>query len=183
MDKATKESQVAELKQVLAGVSSLVLTQYQGLRVETMTELRRSLRQARVGYRVVKNTLLRLATEGTSLAGLAKHLVGPIGMAWPLDDDPAAAAKACLDFTKKSDKFLVKAGWADGEVFDEAGVKRLSTMPGKNEVRAQFLSLLLQPPQMFLGLLQAAQRDMLGVLNARKAELEKGADQAEAPAA
>lgn len=175
MDKATKEARVAELKQVLAGVSSLILTQYQGLPVETMTELRRSLREARVGYRVIKNTLLRLATEGTSLSGIAKHLVGPIGMAWPLEDEPAAAAKACLDFAKKNDKFGIKAGWADGEVLDEAGVKRLSTLPGKNEVRAQFLSLLLQPPQQFLGILQAGQRDMLGVLNARKAELEKSA--------
>lgn len=175
MDKATKESQVAELKQVLAGVSSVILTQYQGLPVETMTELRRSLREARVGYRVIKNTLLRLATEGTSLAGLAKHLVGPIGMAWPLSDEPAAAAKACLDFAKKIEKFGIKAGWADGEVLDEAGVKRLSTMPGKSEVRAQLLALLLTPPQQFLALLQAAQRDMLGVLNARKDELEKAA--------
>jgi len=183
VDKATKESQVAELKQVLAGVSSLVLTQYQGLRVETMTELRRSLRQARVGYRVVKNTLLRHATEGTSLAGIAKYLVGPIGMAWPLDEDPAAPAKACLDFARKFEKFLVKAGWADGEVFDEPGVKHLATMPGKRGLRAQLLSLLLQPPQMFLGLLQAPQRDMLGVLEARKAELEKGSAPSEAPAA
>jgi large subunit ribosomal protein L10 len=181
VDKATKELRVAELKQVVAGVSSLILTQYQGLKVETMTELRRSLRAANVGYKVVKNTLLRLATEGTSLSGLSKHLVGPIGMAWPLQDEPAAAAKACLEFARKEEKFLVKAGWADGEVLDEPGIKRLSTMPGKLELRAQLLSLLLTPPRQFLGLLQAAPRDFLCVLKARQEALEKAP--AEPPAA
>lgn len=175
MDKATKVTEVAELQQILGGVSSVVLTEYCGLKVETMTALRRALRDAKVGYRVVKNTLMRLAIQGTPLANLSDLLTGPIGVAYPLEDDPAAPAKACLEFAKKQDKFGVRAGWADGEVLDAAGVKALSTLPGKNEVRAQFLALLTQVPQQFLATLQAAQRDFLGVLNARKADMEEAA--------
>lgn len=174
MDRQTKEKRVAELSQVLHALPSLVLTEYNGMGVESMTELRRQLRQAGVAYRVIKNTLLLKAAKGSPMEKLAKHLVGPVGIAYSVENDPAAPARVCLEFAKKSDKFKVKAGYAEGEVFDVEGVKALSTLPTKDQMRAMLLSTLIAPAQQFLALCTAAQQQMIGVLSARQAELEKG---------
>ena len=176
MDKATKIQQVAELKQLVEAIPSVVLTEYCGLSVEQMTEMRNALRQLGVTYRVVKNTLIKLAIEGTTLAGLAEHFTGPVGIAYPTDDNAAAPAKAVLEQAKKLEAFNVIAGWAEGEVLDADGVKALSTMPTKDEMRAKLLSLFNTPAQRFLSVLEAGPRDFLGVLNARKRQLEEGGD-------
>ena len=174
MDKATKKSVVAELQQVLGAVSSVVLTEYRGLDVDTMTEMRSKLREAGVRYRVVKNTLMKRAIQDTPMSGLAEFLVGPVGMAYAGEDDPSAPAKACLAFAKGHDKFRVKAGYADGQVLTPEGVTTLSTLLSKDEVRAQLLSLFIGTPQKLLALFSAAPRDFLGVLNARKEDLLGG---------
>jgi len=179
VDKATKIQQVAELKQLVEAIPSVVLTEYCGLSVEQMTEMRSALRQVGVVYRVVKNTLVKLAIEGTSLEGLADHFTGPVGIAYPTDDNVAAPAKAVLEQAKKLEAFNVIAGWAEGEVLDQDGVKALSTMPTKDEMRAKLLALFNTPAQRFLSVLEAAPRDFLSVMNARKSQLEEGgADEA-----
>ncbi len=171
MDKATKETRVADLVEILGSVPSIVLTEYSGLDVGEMTELRRALRGVNVAYKVVKNTLLKRAIEGTPRATLAPFLTGPNGIAFSLEDDPGVAAKACLDFAKKHEKFKVKAGWVDGQAFGSEGLKALSQLPTKDQVRGQLLALLNAPAQKFLALLTAAPRDFLGVLSAREEDL------------
>ena len=172
MDKATKKSRVSDLQQILGAVPSVILTDFSGLDVDNITELRRQFRAAGVAYKVIKNTLMGLAIKGTPLEGLTKHLAGPIALAYHVEDDPAAPAKVCLEFAKKNDKFSIRAGWVDGDVLDLDGVKALSTLPNKDQMRAKLLSLFQTPAQRFLSLLTAGQRSFLGVMKARAADLE-----------
>jgi len=168
VDKATKRVRVAELEQILSAVPSIVLTEYIGLGVEEITKLRRNLREANVAYKVTKNTLLIRAIKGTPVETLSEHLNGPNGIAFSLDDDPVIAAKVCLDFAKKNEKFNVKAGWVDGKALDREGVKALAALPTKDQLRGQLLALMNTPAQQLLGVFTTAQRDLLGVLTARQ---------------
>ena len=134
MNRADKEQLVAELKEKLAGASTLYYTDFTGLNVKRMTELRRRLRKAKVEYVVIKNTLaLRAAQE----AGLVtQELHGPTGLV--MSTDPLAAAKVLADFAKENDqKPVVKGGLMDGRAIDAEQVKKLAAMPSREQMLAE----------------------------------------------
>jgi large subunit ribosomal protein L10 len=173
MEKAVKEENISMLKADLAKATSLVLADFRGLTVKADTSLRREFRAGGCRYRVVKNTLLGRAVEGTGMAGLEKLFKGPTAIAYSFED-PAAPAKIATKVAKGEEKFIVKGGYVDGQTLDAKGVEALSNMPTKDELRSSFLALLVAAPQNFLALLTAAPQQVLGVIAAREQQLGEG---------
>lgn len=169
MDKAAKQVQVQELRDLLQGKESVVLTDYRGMSVEEMFNLRRACDKQDVGYRIVKNTLAKLAIAGTEYEVLAASLEGPVG--WVYSADPVAPAKVLTDFIKDCKHLEIKLGCLNGKVLQASDVEALSKLPSMDQLRSQFLSVLSAPATKFVGVLAATPRDLVGVLAARQEAL------------
>src|SRR5215204_1601732 len=129
MKRSEKQELVNELSQKIKGAQALYYTDFTGLNVKRMTDLRRRLRKAGVQYVVIKNTLALRAVNESGLTGGA--LKGPTGVV--VSKDPAAAAKVLVDFAKENDQRpKVKGGLVDGETVNEADVKKLATLPSRD---------------------------------------------------
>jgi large subunit ribosomal protein L10 len=161
MKRSDKEQLVAELKSKIKGADALYYTDFTGLNVKRMTDLRRKFRKAGVEYVVIKNTLALKAVNESGLTG--SRLKGPTGVV--IARDAIAAAKVLTDFAKANDAMpAVKGGLYEGAAIDGALVKKLALMPTRDEALGQFLGLLNGVLSMFVG-----------VLEARKAQLEAAA--------
>ena len=169
MNRTEKEQFVADLRADLLEAKSVILASHVGIEVNDVNRLRSEFRKQGVTYRVVKNTLARLAIRDTDMEGLTSHFVGPIAIAYS-KEDAVAPAKVMKDFAKEEDKFEMRAGYLDGDVFDVAGVKRLADMPSKEELQAKFLGVLQGVPSKFVRTLNAAPQKFLMVLSAKAAE-------------
>ena len=139
-----KEAVVAELTKKLAAVKCAVLTDYRGLTVAQDTKLRRKLREAGVEYRVVKNTMTRIAARELGLEGLDPYLEGPTAIAMSFVD-PVAPAKILSQFSKENRILEIKAGVLEGKVIDVAGIKALASLPSR-EVLLAMLANGMQAP-------------------------------------
>ena len=170
MDRAAKEQLVAELREIIVGRSSVVLTDYKGMTVEEMYNLRRECDKAGASYRVVKNTLAKLAIADTPYEFLSEGFEGTVGIAY--SDDPIAPAKVLTEFGKKSKSLELKLGFLDGKRLAPQDLEALSKLPGKDQLRAQLLRVFNAPATKFVGVLAAGPRDFLGVLAARQEALE-----------
>src|SRR5881397_2374072 len=134
MKRPEKERLVAELKQKLHGAKALYYTDFTGLNVKRMTDLRRRLRKAKVEYVVIKNTLALRAVNESGLVG--ERLKGPTGLV--MAKDAVGAAKVLSDFAKENDQRpTVKGGLLDGRSVDAAQVKRLAAMPSREQMLAE----------------------------------------------
>ncbi len=173
MNKEQKSAQISEIKDNFSKMSSAVLTDFRGVNVENMTTIRDEFRKIGVEYKVIKNKLLGIAMKEESFYdGLLPYLKEPTAVAWSFDD-PSAAAKVIVDFTKKNDKLKVKCAVVDGDVLDAQGVIALSKMPGKNELLASLLATFMEPATGFVRLLQAAPTNFVYLLDARRRQLEE----------
>ena len=169
MKRTDKEQLVVELKEKLAGAKALYYTDFTGLNVKRMTELRRRLRKAGVEYVVIKNTLALRAINESGLTGT--RLRGPTGVV--VSKDPVAAAKLLTDFAKENDqKPAVKGGLLDGAVIDQAQVKKLASMPSREQMLAELGAGLMSPMAAFVGALNGLMYMMVGALEALKAQKE-----------
>jgi large subunit ribosomal protein L10 len=138
-----KKVVVAEVAATVAKAQTIVLAEYSGLPVAHLTRLRAQARASGVYLRVVKNTLVRRAVEGTVFAGLAEQMTGPL--IYSMSEDPVAAAKVLNDFAKTNDKLILKAGSFAGQALDKAGVQALASIPGRNELLARLLGVMQAP--------------------------------------
>lgn len=170
MERAEKNESVSILKADLAKAQSLILADFRGLPVKADTSLRREFRLNGCRYQVVKNTLLGLAVKGTPMEGIEKLLAGPTAIAYSFED-PAVPAKIATKLAKAEEKFVIKGGYVSGQALDVKGVEVLSNLPGKDELRAQFLATLIAAPQSFLRLLNAAPQNFAYLLAAREEQL------------
>jgi large subunit ribosomal protein L10 len=168
--KNEKQEVIEELHEKFSRAKAAILTGYSGIDVEQITELRSKLRQSQVEYRVVKNTLARRAAEGTGLAGLKDHFVGPIGIAIGYDD-PVAPAKVLQEFSKTQQKLELKVGMLDGKLLKQADIKALATLPSLTQLRSMIVGLLQAPASRIARVLQAPGGQVARVL---KAKAEKG---------
>lgn len=174
----SKEAQVAFIKDNFEKATAAVLLDFAGINVEQITDLRSQLREAGVEYKVVKNTLVKRAIEGTQYdsEALAGHLKGMTGIAWSYED-PSAAAKVIKKFRKADDKneaLTIKCGVLESEVMDGDKVESvLATMPGKDELRAMLLATLQAPAQNLVMLLNAPGQNLAYLLDARKRQQEE----------
>ncbi len=170
MNRQEKEAMVDELHAKLERSKAAVITDYRGLKVTEITELRHKLKEAGVEYRVVKNSLTRLAVQGTVASVLEDHLIGPCALALCYDDELAPAA-LLLDYAKNNDKLEVKVGVLAGRLMLQEDMKKVINLPSKEELRAQLLGLMLSLPARLLGVMNAVPRDFVGVLAATPSNL------------
>ncbi len=143
-----KKAVVAEVSEQVASAQAIVLAEYRGLTVTEITSLRAEARKAGVYLRVLKNTLVRRAIDGTPFSGLTNDMVGPL--MFGISADPVAAAKVMNNFAKANDKFVIKAGAMPNEVLDQAGVKALATMPSREELLSKLLGTMQAPVAKFV---------------------------------
>ena len=138
-----KQQYVAELKDKLTNAAAGVLVDYKGITVADDTKLRKELREAGVEYRVVKNTMLRLALKDTRFADLAEQFTGPTAIAFA--NDPVSACKACVEFAKGNEKLVIIGGAMGTGILSVDDIKRLASIPSVEELRAKIIGLLQAP--------------------------------------
>ena len=165
MDRAQKKEWVSSLHQVFEGANSVIVTQYSGLTVAEITDLRNKMRAAGASFKVTKNRLTRLALAGTKHEGLSDLFVGPTAIAY--STDAVAAAKVCAEFGKSNEKLVLIGGSLDGEVLSVDGVKALASLPSLDELRAKILGMLQTPATRIAGVLQAPAGQVARVLSAK----------------
>ncbi|MDX9952327.1 MAG: 50S ribosomal protein L10 [Methylophilaceae bacterium] len=143
-----KKAVVAEVSAQVAEAQAIILAEYRGLEVGDLTQLRAQARKSGVYLRVLKNTLVRRAVDGTAFSGLANEMVGPL--MFGISADPVAAAKVLNDFAKSNDKFVIKAGAMPNQVMDANAVKALATMPSREELLSKLLGTMQAPIAKFV---------------------------------
>jgi large subunit ribosomal protein L10 len=170
--KEQKAEQVELLTEKLKKAKVAVLTDYRGLTVSQIQDLRGKLRESDVEYRVIKNTLARRAAEAAGYAALKDELKGPVAIAFGYDD-LSVAAKLINDFVKTTRlKLDVVGGLVEGRVFSAQQVKQLADLPSRDVLIAQLMGTLQSPVAQLVGIMQTPLQQLLGVLEAYKTKLE-----------
>jgi large subunit ribosomal protein L10 len=170
--KEQKAEQVDLLTEKLKRAKVAVLTDYRGLTVSQIQDLRGKLRTGDVEYRVIKNTLARRAAEAAGVPGLQKELEGPVAIAFGYDD-LATPAKLINEWVRTSRlKLDVKGGLVEGRVVSPDQVKQLADLPSREVLLAQLLGTLQSPVAQLVAIMQTPHQQLLGVLNAYKTKLE-----------
>ncbi len=169
MSRTKKEQELKEYKARFEDNETVVVTHYSGLSVKEVTDLRARLRAEGGNFKVMKNTLARIAMKDTQFAGLDSYFKGPVGVA--TSQDPVAAAKAVYEFSKENDKLVIIGGGMGATVLDQAGVEALAKMPSLDELRGKLVGLLVAPAQRIATILQVPASNVVGVLQAKS---EKG---------
>ena len=172
-----KQAIVAEIKNWLTTAQAVVLTSYRGLNVATDTEMRRELRAAGVTYKVVKNTMLRIAAKEAGIEGLDSHLEGTTAIAFSAED-AVAPAKVLCNFMKKNKLedqgiLTIKVGILDGKVIDAKEVKALANLPSREELIAKLLGSMNAPIANTVGVLSGIIRNFVGVVEAYREKKAK----------
>ncbi|WP_339060645.1 50S ribosomal protein L10 [Tepidibacillus marianensis] len=139
-----KQQVVNEIVEKLRNSKTTVITDYRGLNVAEVTELRKNLREAGIEYKVLKNKLVRRATAEIDLGGLDEYLAGPTAIAFS-NDDVVAPAKIIVDFAKKHEALEVKAGVLEGKIVNVDEVKALASLPSREGLLSMLLSVLQAP--------------------------------------
>jgi large subunit ribosomal protein L10 len=167
-----EKQQIAEdLRDRLSKSAIIVLTDYKGLDVAAMNDLRRRLRAEGIEYQVVKNTLLIRAAEDNDIALIKDYFKGPSAIALSYDD-PIAPAKVLSEFAKENKKLEIKAGVMNGQVLDANAIKALAKLPSREVLLGQFLSALNAIPTSFVRTLAEIPRSFVGVLAAIRDQKE-----------
>ena len=155
-----KKAVVADIGAQVAQAQTIVLAEYRGIPVGELTKLRANARSQGVYLRVLKNTLARRAVQGTQFEPLGDSMVGPL--IYGISADPIASAKVLNDFSKVKDTLVIKAGSFNGKTLDADGVKALASIPGRNELIAMLLGVMLAPV--------SSMARVLGAVAAQKSE-------------
>lgn len=165
MNKQNKSLAVTELKDSFSRAQAVIFSDYKGVTSEEMNALRRSMRGKDAKVVVVKNNLVRVALKGSAKEKSVEKMSGPT-LATFAFGDPVEVAKGITEFAKKVEAFSVKDGFLGDQAVGEAEIKHLATLPSKEVLVSQLLSVLQGPMRNFLGVLNAAQRDFTRVLQA-----------------
>lgn len=171
MERAQKEQVLGEIKEAFENVASVVIADYQGITVPAVTAMREDFRKAGCHYRVLKNSLVKIAIKGSKMEPMSTLMVGSTAVIWSTEV-PQTPAQIALKWAKDQPKFKIKGGYYEGQVLDVAGVDALAKMPGKNEIRASMLMTFLAAPQSFVAQLIAGPQNFAYLLDARKRQME-----------
>jgi len=143
-----KKAVVAEVNKQIAGAQAVVLAENRGIGVSEMTALRVQARKSGVYLRVLKNTLVRRAVDGTAFSDLANEMVGPI--VYGISTDPVAVAKVLNEFAKSNDKFVIKSGAMPNKVMSASKIEALASLPSREELLAKLLGTMQAPITKFV---------------------------------
>lgn len=183
--RAEKVAVVNEVRDRMEAADGALLTEYRGLTVAELAELRRELTAAGGDYKVYKNTLVRLAVADTPREALSDLLTGPTAIAF-VQGDVSAVAKALRDFARANPNLIVKGGVVGSAVMSAADIDVLAELPSRETLLAQFAGALSAPLQQLAGLVQALPRNLAygisALLEQRQAEAPVAEVPAEAPA-
>ena len=169
MTKPQRQEMVDALKADLQASPNVYLTDFTGLDVLLMTELRRRLRGAGVKYIVVKNTLMQRALAENDVTELDDHLTGPTGVVLA-GEDPVAAAKVLAEFVKEHEGPAIKIGFLDGKLVSPEDVQRLAKLPSRDQLLAQLAGTMQAPEAGFLGALNGLLYQFVGAVEALRAQ-------------
>lgn len=165
MKLSEKQAVVETMAERLARARAVILTDFSGLKVEQMTELRQQLREKGLEYAVVKNTLIKRAAAGTPAEVLADQVVGPNGLGLSYQD-PVELAKALVDFAKTNPKLEIKGGVLEGKPIDAKGVSDLAKLPAREVLLSMLLGAMNGVPRNLVSVLAAVPRSLLYALKA-----------------
>ena len=165
MNRAEKDAEIQWLKDSFTKANAVIFADYKGVASNDMNDLRSSMRELDIEFKVIKNNLVRKALAGTNKEAAVENLVGPTAALFNFGD-AAAAAKALNKFSKDNDAFVLKDGFLGEEAIGEAQIKQLADLPPKEVLLAQLLSVLQGPMRGFVTVLSAVQRDFVCVLQA-----------------
>lgn len=165
MLRAEKADIVEDLRGIFNDAGVVVVTHYMGLNVAELRALRMQMRDMDARFRVTKNSLAKLAIEGTPFAALGDMLEGPTAIAY--SPDPVSAPKVVSAFAKKNDKLKIVGASYAGTILDADAVRALAELPSLDELRAKLLALINTPASRMVGLLQAPGGQLARVLKAK----------------
>lgn len=183
MPSTQKVERVAELKEQIESSAALLLTEYRGLTVSEITELRRNLREGGARFAVIKNTLMRRAIEQTDAADLSTLFEGPSAVAF-VQEDPVTAAKSVTAAAKKFPALVLKGAFVEGRVLSADQAKALADLDTREVMLSKFAGMVKGEMSRAAAMLQGAQAKFLSLLEAFKAKLppEEEAEAEAAPA-
>lgn len=169
MSKTERQAMVEALSAQLKGSPNLYVTDFTGLNVLRMTEFRRRLRAAGAEYVVVKNTLAQRALAANAVTGLDDHLRGPTGLVLA-GEDPVVAAKIITDFAREFERPAVKAGLVDGRPVTPDQVKRLASLPSRDQLLGRLAGAFQAPLAQFAGAMNGLLYQVVGALEALRSQ-------------
>ena len=175
MEKAQKQQVLGEIKEAWQNVASVIIADYKGITVPVVTAMRDDFRKNGCHYRVIKNSLVKIAVKGSKMEPITSLMTGTTAVIWTTGEAPQPPAKIALKWAKDEPKFQIKGGFYEGQLLDKAGIEALSTMPGKPEIRASMLMTFLAGPQSFVAQIAAPIQNFAYLLDARKRDLESKA--------
>ena len=173
MPTTDKTAVIEELRQTFDGASAIVLADFTGLDVESMTKLRRKCREKGVTLAVVKNTLAVKAAKALQLDELAGHFKGATAVAVS-EGDPTSVARILLDFRKDHEKLEVKYGFVEGRGLNAQEVKALATLPSREQLISQVMQLAMAPTQNLVWAIQDSVGRVVRTVDAIRDGMEKG---------
>ena len=161
--KNKKEEELNELKKDLAEARNMIVAEFKGMTVAQDTDLRQKIRATKSNYRVVKNTLARIAAKGTPVENLSKAFDGSTAIAYNVSD-PVSLAKALTTYAKTNPLFVFKAGMVEGRVVRIEDFAAIASMPSKEELIAKLLFVLNAPAQRLAVAVNGVARNLAVVL-------------------
>lgn len=184
MLRTQKEQVVAELAKQLGESETLMVADYRGLTMPEIDELRSRLLEAGARFRVVKNTLTKLAAEQAGTTDVLQLIDGPTAIAFlDAEGDPVAVAKVLNEVARAHDVLVIRGGVLEGTIVGEDEIKRLATLPPVDVLRAQLAGVVFAPLTTVVGLFTAPLRDLVGVIDARIRQLEEQGESVPEPEA
>lgn len=172
MNREQKAALIEDMRGRFGEAPYVVLADFKGSSVEQMNDLRRACEPAGAHFQVVKNTLCKRAIAGTDAEVLSEHLVGNVGVLFA-GEDPTAAAKVVKDQLKANKNLVVKAGFFEGTVLDEAATVAVADLPSREDLLVTLLRTIQEGPRQILGVIRAPARDLLYLLQNYAKKLEE----------
>jgi large subunit ribosomal protein L10 len=172
LNRTDKEKVISELHEKMAKAKIAIVAEPKGLDVATVNDLRKKLRDSKVEYRVIKNTLAARAAKGTSVEKVSDKFVGPTAVVMSYDD-VIAPAKVLAEFMKDRENFAIRTAVVEGRVVDVKGIQALAKMPGLLELRGQIAAMIAQPATKLVRMIGTPGQQLARVLGARKDQLGK----------
>lgn len=174
MPRPDKVEKVATIKELFAANQAVMVTEYRGLTVEDMAELRKSLRDSGVELKVTKNTLMRIAVQETEYEPILSLIEGPVALAY-IQDDVVKAAQSLVAYARRNPKLKIRGGLVEGKVVQGPDVRVIATLPPREVMLAQLVGTIKAPLNNLVGVLSGPTRGLVRVLDAIREQKEQAA--------